>query len=41
MEVDQILGDLVARGRTYGLTTPLLAAAFVHLRVYQARVLAK
>jgi 2-dehydropantoate 2-reductase len=40
VEVDQIVGDLVARGRTHGVATPLLSAAFVHLRVYQARVLA-
>jgi 2-dehydropantoate 2-reductase len=40
VEVDQIVGDLVARGRTHGVATPLLSAAFVHLRIYQARVLA-
>ena len=38
VEVDQILGDLLARGRALGVTTPLLAAAFAHLSVYQAQV---
>ncbi len=41
VEVDQILGDLVARGKTLGVATPLLNAAFVHLRVYQAKALGK
>jgi 2-dehydropantoate 2-reductase len=38
VEVEQILGDLVARGREHGVHTPLLAAACANLRVYQARV---
>jgi 2-dehydropantoate 2-reductase len=38
VEVDQILGDLLARGHALGVTTPLLAAAFAHLSVYQAQV---
>ncbi len=38
VEVEQILGDLVARGRERGVDMPLLAAACVNLRVYQARV---
>ncbi len=36
VEVDHILGDLMERGRGYGLDTPLLQAAFVQLRVYMA-----
>ena len=38
VEVDQILGDLLERGRKFDLTTPLLEAAFVNLRIYQARL---
>jgi 2-dehydropantoate 2-reductase len=35
VEVDHILGDFIERGGAYGVTTPLLKAAFVNLRVYQ------
>ncbi|MGH3265220.1 MAG: ketopantoate reductase family protein, partial [Trebonia sp.] len=35
-EVETILGDLVAEGRKAGLDTPLLDAATVALRVYDA-----
>jgi 2-dehydropantoate 2-reductase len=35
VEADQILGDLVERARRFGLATPLLAAAYTHLKVYQ------
>jgi 2-dehydropantoate 2-reductase len=38
VEADQIIGDLLARGRAAGLSTPLLAAAYAHLDVYQKRV---
>lgn len=38
VEVDQILGDLLERGRRAGIITPLLEAAFVALRVYQAQL---
>ena len=38
VEVDQILGDLLERGRNLGVATPLLAAACVNLRIYQARL---
>ena len=38
VEADQIIGDLLIRGRDAGISTPLLAAAFVHLSVYQAKV---
>ena len=36
VEAEQILGDLLLRGRHLGVATPLLAAAFTHLSVYQA-----
>jgi 2-dehydropantoate 2-reductase len=38
VEVDQILGDLVARARSFGVAVPLLTAAFISLRVHDARV---
>jgi 2-dehydropantoate 2-reductase len=38
VEVDQILGDLLERGRKSAVTTPLLDAACVNLRIYQARL---
>jgi len=39
VEVDTILGDLLERGHKFGLTTPILQAAFVNLSIYQrARV---
>jgi 2-dehydropantoate 2-reductase len=37
VEVDQILGDLLARARGFGVATPLLATAFAALRVYHQR----
>jgi 2-dehydropantoate 2-reductase len=37
VEVDQILGDLLERGRNLGVAAPRIEAAFVNLRVYQAR----
>ncbi|MBN8939209.1 MAG: 2-dehydropantoate 2-reductase [Rhizobiales bacterium] len=40
IEADQIIGDLLARGRSAGLATPLLATAYAHLSVYQNRVAA-
>ena len=36
VEADHILGDFIERGRERGIVTPLLKAAFVNLRVYQA-----
>ena len=39
-EADQIIGDLVERARLAGIETPLLAAIYTHLCVYQRRVLA-
>jgi 2-dehydropantoate 2-reductase len=38
VEVDQILGDLLERGRKVDVTAPLLEAACVNLRIYQARL---
>jgi 2-dehydropantoate 2-reductase len=35
VEAEQIVGDMAARGRKLGVPTPLLAAAFAHLCVYQ------
>ena len=36
VEVDHILGDMIERGAVHGVAAPLLKAAFVNLRVYQA-----
>jgi 2-dehydropantoate 2-reductase len=41
VEADQIVGDLLVRAHRAGIATPLLAAAFANLRVYDARVTAK
>jgi 2-dehydropantoate 2-reductase len=38
VEAEQIIGDLLARGRAAGVATPLIAAAHTHLGVYQARL---
>jgi 2-dehydropantoate 2-reductase len=38
VEVDHILGDFIERGNAHGVATPLLKAAFVNLRIYQARL---
>jgi 2-dehydropantoate 2-reductase len=38
IEVDQIVGDLLARGAKAGIATPLLAAAYAHMCVYQQRL---
>jgi 2-dehydropantoate 2-reductase len=35
VEADQILGDLAERARGFGLASPLLAAAYTNLKVYQ------
>jgi 2-dehydropantoate 2-reductase len=37
VEADHILGDLLRRGKTLGLESPLLQAAYVQLSVYMAR----
>lgn len=38
VEVENILGDLVRRGKRAGISTSLLSAAYVNLSVYQKRV---
>ncbi len=38
IEADQIIGDLLARGRQMGVEAPLLSAAYAHLCVYQDRL---
>lgn len=38
VEADQIVGDLLARGRQANLSMPLLSAAYTNLAVYQARI---
>jgi len=38
VEVDQILGDLLDRGRKLSLESPLVEAAYINLRIYQARL---
>ena len=38
VEVEQILGDLLNRGRKLSLESPLVEAAYVNLRIYQARL---
>ena len=37
IESEQIVGDLLARGRKHGLSTPLLGIAYDHLKAYEAR----
>jgi 2-dehydropantoate 2-reductase len=37
IEADQIVGDLLARGRRKNIETPLLAAAYANLSIYQRR----
>ncbi len=37
VESDQIIGDLLVRGRQAGIATPLVAAAYANLEIYQAR----
>ena len=36
VEVDAILGDLLERAAKFGLSTPLLQAAFVNLSIYES-----
>jgi 2-dehydropantoate 2-reductase len=40
VEAEQILGDLLVRARAVGVSTPLLAASFTNLSIYQSRVFA-
>jgi 2-dehydropantoate 2-reductase len=37
-EAEQIIGDLVSRGKTVGISTPLLSATFSYLMLYQNRL---
>jgi 2-dehydropantoate 2-reductase len=41
IEADQIIGDLLTRAGLVGVATPMLAAAFTHLSVYQSRVMSQ
>ena len=41
VEVEQIIGDLLARAGQARIATPLLAAAYTHLSVYQDRLKAR
>jgi 2-dehydropantoate 2-reductase len=36
IEADQIIGDLLVRGKQAGVATPLVAAAYANLMIYQA-----
>jgi 2-dehydropantoate 2-reductase len=38
VEADQIIGDLLAHARRLDAPTPLLAAAYTHLSIYQSRL---
>jgi 2-dehydropantoate 2-reductase len=38
VEADQILGDLLERGRRHGVEAPLLRAAYAQLSVYSASI---
>ena len=38
IEADQIVGNLLARGGKAGVETPLLAAAYAHMCIYQQRL---
>ncbi len=37
IEAEQIIGDLLVRGRQAGIATPLASAAYTNLAIYQAR----
>ncbi|HEY6483382.1 MAG TPA: ketopantoate reductase family protein [Steroidobacteraceae bacterium] len=38
IELEQIIGDLLARARQAAIATPLLSAAYTHLSIYQSRL---
>src|SRR5947207_10937056 len=40
-EADAILGDMLRRARSFGISTPLLRAAWCHLQVHENRLAAK
>ncbi|MBS0270765.1 MAG: ketopantoate reductase family protein [Proteobacteria bacterium] len=37
IEAEQIVGDIIRRGRAQGVATPLLETAFIHLQAYETR----
>ena len=39
IEADQIVGDIIRRGRAKGVATPLLETAFIHLQAYENQIL--
>ena len=41
VEADQIVGDMILRGRARGVETPLLEAAYVQLKVYEQKLTSK
>jgi 2-dehydropantoate 2-reductase len=40
IEADQIVGDMISRGRAHGVSTPLLETAYIQLQAYQNRIAA-
>jgi 2-dehydropantoate 2-reductase len=38
IEAEQIVGDMLARGARHKIATPLLAAAYAHLSIYQKQI---
>ena len=40
IEADQIVGDMIQRGRAHTVPTPLLETAYIHLQAYQIRIAA-
>lgn len=40
IEADQIVGDMIERGRAHRVSTPLLDTAYIHLQAYQNRIAA-
>lgn len=40
IEAEQIVGDIIRRGRAHNVATPLLETAFIHLQLYENRLAA-
>jgi 2-dehydropantoate 2-reductase len=38
VEADQIVGDMLARARQFGVAAPILTAAYAHLTIYLRRL---
>jgi 2-dehydropantoate 2-reductase len=38
VEADQIVGDMLARARGFGIAAPILTAAYASLSIYSARI---